>query len=265
MSKLDDALKKHMEYLTFVEQRAFSYLDFREFKVDGESHHMEHGTFRNKVSDLTKKGIIEWVIDSPQGFYVFKGSGQNSDGITNVDHTGVNHYNHLFKDKIMNQSSDLVDEIMFDVGSGRPNNPRIITNNPLYRYIKSIPFGQRSIHDIRLRFEAPEIWNKVITVLSSEVNVGCDIKMFNLQGMKIDNRSKDISFPSLKVDNLNVSVRIHKTDRVSVIIACSHTPVILDLEGIQRLSNALSLIQGGLTRLVSVIDDNIVDIVRAKN
>ena len=70
----------------------------------------------------------------------------------------------------MNQSSDLVDEIMFDVGLGRPNSPRIITNNPLYRYIKSIPFGQRSIHDIRLTFEASGIWNTIFTGFSSGVH-----------------------------------------------------------------------------------------------
>ena len=58
------------------------------------------------------------------------------------------------KVKIMNQSNDLVDEIMSDGKSCRIENPRLITNKPLYRYLKSIPFGQRNIHDIRLRFES---------------------------------------------------------------------------------------------------------------
>ena len=56
LSKLDDALEKH-GILSIVEQRPFSYMDFREFKVDGNSHRMAHGTFRNKVSVLMKKGI----------------------------------------------------------------------------------------------------------------------------------------------------------------------------------------------------------------
>lgn len=225
---------------------------------------MAHGTFRNKISDLMNKGKIEWVCNSPQGFYILKEPGQNDNTTTNDDHTGVNHHNHVARDKIMNRSSGLVDKIMFDVGSGQSKNPRFITNNPLYRYIKSIPFGQRSMHDIRLRFEASGIWNKVYTSLSSGVHDDYDIKESNLQMLKIDKRSNDISFSPIIIDNLHINVRIHKTDRVSVIIACSYTPVILDLEGIQRLSNALSLIQGGLTRLVSVIDDNIVDIVARK-
>lgn len=253
-----------MEHLCIIEQRPFSYIDLLEFKVDGNSYRMTHGTFRNKISILMKRGKVGWICDSPQGFYIIKGSEQNLNSVITDDHTGVNHYNHLFKDKIMNQSSDLVDEIMFDVGSGRPNSPRIITNNPLYRYIKSIPFGQRSIHDIRLGFEASGIWNNVFTLLSSEANDGYDIKLSNLQGLKIDNRSKDISFSPVKIDNFQVNIRIHKTDKVSVIIGCSYSPVILDVSGIQRLSKALTLVQMELSRLVLGLDDN-VNVVARKN
>jgi len=105
-----------------------------------------------------KRSKVEWLCDSPQGFYILKELGQNTNTITNDDHTGVNRLNHIsYKDKIMNQSSDLVDEMISDGESCRIENPRLITNKPLYRYLKSIPFGQRSIHDIRLRFEASDI------------------------------------------------------------------------------------------------------------
>src|SRR5919106_3691234 len=257
-------MEKHIEYVCLLERRPFSYLDFLEFKVDGESYHMTHGTFRNKISVLMKRGKVEWLCDSPQGFYILKGSGQNTNTVRYDDHTGVNHLNgvkrlnHIsYKDKITNQSRELVDEIIFNDQSSRFENPRIITNSPLYRYIKSIPFGQRSIHDIRLRFEASAIWNKVVTCLSSHVD-NYDIKEINLHGLKIDNRSKDISFSPIRIDNLYVNVRIHKTDRVSVIIACSYTPVLLDLEGVHRLSIALSHIQEELTRLVSNVDIDVV-------
>jgi hypothetical protein len=263
-------MEKHIEYVCFVEQRPFSYLDFLEFNVDGKPHHMTHGTFRNKISVLIKSGKVEWLCDSPQGFYTLKESGQDTNTIANDNHTGVNHLNgvkrlnHIsYKDKITNQSRELVDEIIFNDQSSRFENPRIITNSPLYRYIKSIPFGQRSIHDIRLRFEASAIWNKVVTCLSSHVD-NYDIKEINLHGLKIDNRSKDISFSPIRIDNLYVNVRIHKTDRVSVIIACSYTPVVLDVEGIQRLSKALSLIQKELTRLVLGIENDIVNVVARK-
>ena len=234
-------MKKHMEYLCIEEQRAFSYLDFQEFQVDGEYHKMGHGTFRNKVSGLMQKGKIEWVCNSPQGFYTFKESEQNLNSPTNDDHTGVNQLNQpSLKDNIVNQSRDLVDEIMFDGEPGRIENSRLITNNPLYRQIKSIPYGQRSVHDIRLNFKASGIWDKVSTTITSEVDSGYKIKMCNLQGFKIESQSKDISFLKVKIDNLDIQVRIHKNDKISVIIGCSETPVVLDVDGTRRLSNALS-------------------------
>jgi len=58
--------------------------------LDGESYHMSRGTFRNKVSVLMKRGKVEWLCDSPQGFYILKELGQNTNTITNDDHTGVN-------------------------------------------------------------------------------------------------------------------------------------------------------------------------------
>lgn len=225
---------------------------------------MSHGTFRNKVSELIKRGKVEWVCDSPQGFYILKGSEENPNTITDNDHTVVNRSGVVsIKDKIMNQSQGLIDKIIMDNESSRFENPRVITNNPLYRYVKSIPFGQLSIHDIRLRFDASGIWNKVSTGLSNEVLDGLD-KEYNLRGFKIEKRSEDISFLPIIIDNLQIHVKIHRTDRVSVIIGCSYTPVLLDLEGIQRLSNVLSVIQSSLMKLVSVIDNNIVNIVARK-
>jgi len=51
---------------------------------------------------------------------------------------GVNRLNHIsYKDKIMNQSSDLVDEIISDGESCRTENPRLITNKPLYRCLRA--------------------------------------------------------------------------------------------------------------------------------
>ena len=259
LSRLDEAMKKHIEFLCLVEQRPFSYFDFLQFTVDGKSYRISHGTFRNKVSELIKRDKVEWLCDSPQGFYILNGSQGNPNTITDNDHTVVNPHDHIFiKDKITNQSRGLVDEILMNNGASRTENPRIITNNPLFRYVKSIPFGQLSIHDIRLRFESYGIWD----TLSSSVNRGNENE--RLQGLKIENRSKDFSFSQLKIDNLYIKVRIHKTDKVSVIIGCSYSPVTLDIEGIQRLSNALSLVQMELSRLVLCIENDNVNVVARK-
>ena len=91
------------------------------------TYHMSRGTFRNKISVLMKRSKVEWLCDSPQGFYILKELGQNTNTITNDDHTGVNRLNHIsYKDKKMNQSSDLVDEMISDGESCRLKIPALL-------------------------------------------------------------------------------------------------------------------------------------------
>ena len=58
-TKLDYAMKVHMQKIVRGEKRPFSYLDFLEFEVDGKRYSMTHGTFRNKISKLMKDGYAQ--------------------------------------------------------------------------------------------------------------------------------------------------------------------------------------------------------------
>ena len=73
MSKLDEAMQEHMAFIVFHEKRPFSYKDFLKFEVDGEIYGMKHGTFRNKITKLRKKGEVEGCIVHLQAFYTLKG------------------------------------------------------------------------------------------------------------------------------------------------------------------------------------------------
>ena len=73
MSKLDEAMQEHMAFIVFHEKRPFSYKDFLKFEVDGKIYGMKHGTFRNKMTKLRKKGEVERLCCSPQAFYTLKG------------------------------------------------------------------------------------------------------------------------------------------------------------------------------------------------
>ena len=53
------------------------------------------------------------------------------------------------------------------------------------------------------------------------------------------------------LNHLNIRVTVHRTDTISVVIGCSFSPVAVDIDGINRLSNALKLIQDRLQRLVN--------------
>jgi hypothetical protein len=63
----------HIYYLVHDEQRPFSYLDFMKFEVNGREFKMSHGTFRNKISCLMKKDLVEVSYKSHITFYTLKG------------------------------------------------------------------------------------------------------------------------------------------------------------------------------------------------
>jgi hypothetical protein len=56
LSKLDDAMRKHIAYLVLKEGRPLSCADLLEFEVNGFQYHMVQGTSRNKVSAMLKTG-----------------------------------------------------------------------------------------------------------------------------------------------------------------------------------------------------------------
>jgi hypothetical protein len=72
MTELDYTMAKHIAYIVFQEHRPFSYRDFLHFEVDGSEYRMTHGTFRNKVSSLRKKGEVELAYPSHPCFYTLK-------------------------------------------------------------------------------------------------------------------------------------------------------------------------------------------------
>lgn len=195
-----------MRSIVSFEQRPFSYLDFDRFTVDGQEHHMSHGTFRNKISAMMKRGEVQVVSYSPQGFYTLKGANFAA------NHTGVS-----------TQSQSLSSNQQL----------RYLKNHSLYRLIQNIPFEKSALHDIRLRFIVQGIW----AALSTSDNT------------TIDPVSKDIRLIGQEINDLDIKVTIHHTDTVSVVIGCSYAPVAVDTAGVNRLSNALTLIEERLSRI----------------
>lgn len=104
------------------------------------------------------------------------------------------------------------------------------------RLINDLPTERAALHDIRLKFMVPGIWTKVSSTH---------------QELPINQNSKDICIPTWKIDDLLVRVVIHKTDTVSVVIACSLTPVSVSMSGIILLSNALTRVEERLAILLT--------------
>jgi hypothetical protein len=127
MSKLDVAMKNHMEYLVLTERRSFCVVDFRRFEVNGLEYRMSSGTFRNKISLLKRAVIVEPDFKSVTAFYTLAG------------HKGTQA---MTRDRAVGPIS---------LGSGR--------RTAIYKWIKNIPLEKQSLHNIRCTFEAKGIWD----------------------------------------------------------------------------------------------------------
>jgi hypothetical protein len=209
-------MRKHIDYLVLKEGRPFSFRDFLTFKVDGTQYRMSRGTFRNKVSDLSKKGVIEVAYHSSLGFYTLKGV-KFTKQMTS-DHTGGT----------LSSSISSSQEL------------RYIKNHPVYRLIQNVPYDKSALLDIRLRTTVNAIWD----ILSRSPS------------LSMNHNSKDIQVIKEEINQLDFKVTVHRTDTVSVVIGCSFSPVAVDKAGIIRLSNALTLIHDRLERLIKDCNAN---------
>lgn len=195
-----------MAYIVLSERSPFCYRDFLKFEVDDIGYNMTHGTFRNKISELIKCGKVELLFYSGCAFYTLKG--------------------YRFQKPMT------------------PNHT-VVHNDPVYRILQELPFDKQSIHNIRLRFKAANIWK---------------IFSFN-SNFPRNSANEDITIPTWKKDNVMVRVSIHKTNVVSVTIGCSLQPIALDAEGIILFFNTLVRVE---EKLQAYIDNFVALLPRKK-
>jgi len=96
----------------------------------------------------------------------------------------------------------------------------------LLNYLKTIPIEEASVHDIHYKFTVPDIYKIMST--SSTYN------------RLINSVSKDIILYPDIIDGLKIQTIIHRTDTVTVSVACSNFPITINAEGLLRASVALT-------------------------
>ena len=202
-------MMRHMQYLVYEEHRPFCYLDFISFEINGQEYRMSHGTFRNKISRLLKEGKVEVSCLSHIAFYNLEGVkfGRAEKSAVTGDHTGV----------------------------------ACSSSHPIYRLIRDLPLGTRSIHDIHLKFKSPQIYAIISSAISNNTLA---------YHYTVLNNSKDIQLLGWIVEDLIIRVAIHRTDTVSIVLGCSLDPVLLDVNGIIRLTSALSSVRERFSEIV---------------
>jgi hypothetical protein len=216
-SQLDKAMLNHIRYLVLTEGRSFSYLDFQSFKFNGMAYSMTHGTYRNKICGFKRAGIMETEYNSGIAFHTLKDV-----------HFGSR------KKKTMTPSMT-PNHMGISPVTTVTNTNDVINRTPLYKSIQKLPPEKRALHDIHLKFQIPDIW-----------------RILSLSKKYIPNSvSKDISLPYIVTSNhLKLHTIVHRTDIVTVSVACSFAPVAIDTNGLIRLSNALTRVEERTSMIV---------------
>jgi hypothetical protein len=174
------------------------FIEHRPFSYIDFHDLMKPKTYRNKISKLKKDGKVKLCYKSVCAFHTLQG--HNFGKPVTPNHTEVT----------------------------------ISHNDPVNQMFKNLPKDNQSIHDIRSRFTAHNIYET----------------FSNNTPFPKDDVNKDIRLPYWNINNAIVQIRIHKTDTVSVIIACSRETFSLDHSGIIAFFTILARIQGLLAGIM---------------
>jgi hypothetical protein len=135
MSKLEEAMLKHIENIVNKEYRPFSFKDLLHFEVDGERYNPDYGTIRNKLSKFSQEEKIELCYIDTIAFYSLPGKKFGKDKLMTDNNTDIIHYN-----------------------TNKHALYKAIRKHPLYNIIKDIVFSKKSLHDIQLSFNSEGLW-----------------------------------------------------------------------------------------------------------
>ncbi len=206
---------ERMAVLVYVEKRPFSFKDFLLFEHDGKTHHYEHGTIRNTFSKLGREGKIERVYQSTQAFYTLKG----------VD---------VGKPITLNHGEDYLNH----------------KQNRFLKFLDDLPMDKESIHNIRLRFSAKGIWS----VLSSSATAASAAPPPAAAARLVKNidmaSNRDIILHCIDLKDHIIKTTVHRTDTVSVMLACSDNPIPIDIMGLAKLTSGLTRVEERLQRVM---------------
>jgi hypothetical protein len=96
------------------------------------------------------------------------------------------------------------------------------------RLISDLPIDRAALHNIRLKFQVEGIWFKFSS---------------HYPQLPVRDVNKDICVPTWNIGELLIRTVVHRSDTVTVTIACSLTPVAMNIKGFMDLSNALTRVE----------------------
>jgi hypothetical protein len=131
-------------------------------------------------------------------------------------------------------------------------------NGYLYDLIMDLPLEHNSIHNIRLNIKVKGIWSTLYNHYNNNYNNNS--KHSNLTELSLDTYNKDILFPTWKVnDDMLIRVTVHKTDTISITVACSLRPIPITFDGISKFTEILTRTEERLSTMIKSIQQKIDD------
>jgi hypothetical protein len=114
-----------------------------------------------------------------------------------------------------------------------------LIRHPIYQILDESPFDERAVHNLHLSFKTKRIYDILLN--------NPDLKT---ESNKKYEKSKGLSFIYSDIDKFIIIITIYPNDTCTIIFGCSEAPIILDFEGINRLTIALCRIEERLSQLL---------------
>jgi hypothetical protein len=133
---------------------------------------------------------------------------------------------------------------MTEPHGGATSDSLTFRQNELLHLLLTVPMDKPGIHDIRLHFKSNGLWS-ILPLFSDSRNL---IQNIDLKS------NEDVTLHDIDLGDFVIKLVVHKTDIVSVMIACTESPISIDLEGMAKLTSGLVRAE---ERLQNVINEYI--------
>jgi DNA-binding PadR family transcriptional regulator len=225
------AMLRHLGKLH--ENENMKWFSWRDFEILS----LTHGTIRNNLCKLRKMGIIEHSHSDINSYYTLT---QDSKIMTlyriwvQPDDT---HKQRL----LLSSEQEDIEAITNDANNIQQKQEQLAT------LVNTLTYDAPSVHNIRLRFHCPNIDNTLL-VLHHQQQQQEQQRHQELAVAVVIERilpvSEDLVLPRQTLENeIKAGIIVHRTDYVSISLACSNHPIHFDVAGLVKLTSCLSRLE----------------------
>lgn len=225
-----DAMLEHLAYIVLHESRPVCASDFLHFKVGDLEYSLTKGTSSKYLQYLKSIGSIIFCYRTTNSYY------------------SLENYRFAFYPTWVNPVNE---------------NANLRGRGDLADLIERLAYDTPAAHDIRLWFNAPDIYERMAVRTITATTSGGDNDSGGNNGTNNSNNrtvvqllgkrqvSKDLVIPTMILDaGIKAKITVSKNDSVSIILACTNYPVKFDTVGLLNLHSSLSKIEERLRKLV---------------